>query len=158
MFTNDLQPYFFSYADPSEKFWSLKSKPSVVKNFYVLTMIKLHSRLIFLYILLYKVHQNKSYIDLKTEIFHLGRHRKKNTTVEFIINFFVHLFVQPSHRPNFSLNEKITFNNIFWPANWDPKRQICDPNREIVGTRMFFILKKLIDSKFLEGFWGYMSR
>jgi hypothetical protein len=29
-----LQPNFFSYADPSEKFWSLKSKPSIVKTFY----------------------------------------------------------------------------------------------------------------------------
>jgi predicted acetyltransferase len=76
-----IQPYFFSYADPSEKFWSLKSKPSIVKTFYELTIIKLHSKLIFFLILLEKVHQNKKYIHLKTEIFHLGRHRKKNTAV-----------------------------------------------------------------------------
>ncbi len=50
-FGNYLQPYFLSYASPSEKFWSLESKSSIVRTFYVLTMIKLHSKLIIVKIL-----------------------------------------------------------------------------------------------------------
>jgi hypothetical protein len=44
---NILQLYFFSYADPSGKFWSLKSKLSIVGVETLLTITKLHSKLIF---------------------------------------------------------------------------------------------------------------
>ncbi len=100
---------FFSYADPSEKFRSLKSKPSIVKTFQILTIIKLCSKLIFFKILLYELYQNKSYIDLKTEIFHLGRHRKKNTAVcSFFYSKLIGLPFQKLNRLQKSIKMKST--------------------------------------------------
>ncbi len=36
-------------------------------------------------------------------------------------------------------NEKITFDNIFWPADWDQKRQFWDLKHEKFGPESFLL-------------------
>ncbi len=76
-----VQPYFFSYADPSEKFHFSNRYNFCSDELFRLksTKISILSGVLLLLARNYSLQCLVSILDFK--IFHLGRHRKKNTAV-----------------------------------------------------------------------------
>jgi hypothetical protein len=100
-----LQPYFFSYADPSEKFQFSNRYNFCSDELFRVKSAKIS---ILIRVLLLLAHKKSlrclvSILDFK--IFHLGRHRKKNTAVLDIWNERNHIYQKSlsQHKFFFSL-------------------------------------------------------
>ncbi len=73
-----------------------------------------------------------NFSKLSPKMLYLGPIYPRKVGLFVILNFLTPL-PKLKNIPRF--NETITINNIFWPANWDPKRQFWDPKYEKLGPK-----------------------
>jgi hypothetical protein len=98
---------FFSYANPSEKIWSLESKPSIVKTSYVLKIIKLNWKLIeFCWFYSKEFIRTKVILSRKLKFFTWVGIGKKYSSLKSKVKFF---FPMHAQMKNFSFQIDIRF-------------------------------------------------